>query len=116
LEQLGDNEVTWSPVYRYEVLVVFDAKVGFEDGRHLLTTFGVDDGSVMVTNQPEGMTGMNGEEMDPSEEGERRFAELVQGFIEREGVDEREERRVFGSRFRFDQGFSGVGEEQWTGG
>lgn len=101
VRETRQDKVGCIPLYRYEVLVLFDDKVGFEDFDHVKATLELCDGSTMAVEWSRGKVRQTGE-VPLRDEDELCFEELalVQAFIagEFEGVHE-EERRAFGTKF-----------------
>jgi hypothetical protein len=109
--QQRQDEVTCPPLHRYQVLVLFDDRVGFEDDDHVKATFEIGDGSMMKVDWSRGEMRWHGE-VPPTDKQEREFAKLVHQFIEREVSTEGVERCLFGTRFDVDEEFRLVEEQR----
>jgi len=99
VRETRQDKVGCIPLYRYEVLVLFDDKVGFEDLDHVKATLELCNGSTMEVQWSIGNVRQTGE-VCLRDEDELCFEELglVQYAVEIKGVHE-EERRAFGTKF-----------------
>jgi hypothetical protein len=94
-----EGEVTCSHVHRYEVVVLFDEKVSFEEHGDAEAMFGIGDGSRITVEHAVREPAWDGRLVPVTDEYDQLYLMSCQDCVEREVTKGGVERCLFGTRF-----------------